>query len=83
MRLKAIYAVAELALFGQNLIAELAETRPFDPCFTPAHSTVVVGVIEGGTAINKIPDAYALQIECGAVPGQDPDSVIERVITFA
>lgn len=79
----AIYPAAELALFIRDLNARLGAEGPFDSRFQPAHSTVVAGVIDGGTAVNIIPDSCAIQIECRVVPGQDPDEIINQVVGFA
>ncbi len=79
----AIYPIAELALFVRDLNAELATNGPFDPRFDPPHSTVVAGMIAGGTAVNIIPDACGLWVECRAVPGQNPTDMIDRITRFA
>lgn len=79
----AIYPAAELALFVRDLNDELAANGPFDSRFEPSHSTVVAGMIDGGTAVNIIPDACGLWVECRAVPGQNPTDMTDRIIAFA
>lgn len=81
--LNAIYPAAELALFVRDLNDELAQNGPFDAGFEPPHSTVVAGMIDGGTAVNIIPDACSVWVECRAVPGQNPIEMIDRIIAFA
>lgn len=79
----AIYPAAELAVFVRDLNAKLSADGPFDRRFSPAHSTVVAGVMNGGTAVNIIPDTCTIQVECRAVPDQNPDEIIDEVIRFA
>jgi len=79
----AIYPAAEVALFVRDLNKKMERDGPFDQRFSPAHSTVVAGVVHGGIALNIIPDSCAIDIECRAVPGQDPALLIEEVIAFA
>ena len=47
----AIYPAAELLLFIRDLAARLAAEGPFDARFSPACSTVVAGVVQGGAAV--------------------------------
>ncbi|KIN70424.1 Acetylornithine deacetylase [Sulfitobacter noctilucae] len=81
--LNALYPAADLALFVRGLNLELAQSGAKDDRFDPPHSTVVASVITGGTAVNIIPDGCTVQIECRAVPGQDADAIIDRVLQFA
>lgn len=79
----AVYPAAELALFVRDLNDRLATIGPFDQRFEPPQTTVVAGMIDGGTAVNIIPDSSALWVECRAVPGQNPTDVIEQITAFA
>ena len=51
--------------------------------FDPPHSTVHVGLIEGGTAKNIIPRRCAFQWETRLLPDADPHEVPARFETFA
>lgn len=79
--LNAIYAAAELMLFIRDLSARLAKDGRFDARFSPPSSTVVAGVVRGGTAVNIIPDRCALQMEVRSVPGQSPQTITAEVLT--
>lgn len=79
----AIYPAAELALFVRDLNDALAANGPFDTRFEPPHSTVVAGMMDGGTAVNIIPDACGLSVECRAVPGQNPTDMTNQIVAFA
>ncbi|MBP2447723.1 acetylornithine deacetylase [Rhizobium leguminosarum] len=76
--LNAIHAMA-------NLITEVAEygksltNGPFHDDFAPPYSSLQVGVITGGQAVNIIPDRCAADIEVRAVPGISPSSLLEPV----
>lgn len=72
----AIHAGAALALAARDLNARLAAEGPFDADFDPAHSTVMAGVIRGGTAVNIVPDACTLDVEARSIPGQNPAEIM-------
>lgn len=79
----ALYAGAEMALVARALNAELGRTGPFDADFQPPHSTVVAGVIQGGTAVNIVPDQCRLDVEVRSIPGDDPAVVTQRLLQRA
>lgn len=74
------YAGAEMLLAIRDLNAALAAEGPFDPRFDPPHSTVVAGVVRGGTAVNIIPDRCEIQMEVRSIPGQAAAEVTARVL---
>jgi acetylornithine deacetylase len=78
--LNAIYPAAEILLFIRDLAAKLAADGPFNPHFEPAHSTLVAGVVQGGAAVNIIPDSCTIQLEARAVPGQQPQAITAQVL---
>ncbi|WP_068118950.1 acetylornithine deacetylase [Tropicimonas marinistellae] len=51
--------------------------------FEPPHSTVQIGTIHGGQAVNIIPDHVEALIEARAVPGDDPMDLLAPVLTTA
>lgn len=77
------YAGAELLLAIRELNAALAKAGPFDARFTPPHSTVVAGVVRGGTAVNIIPDRCEVQLEVRSIPDHDAGDVTEQVLARA
>ncbi|MTH78429.1 acetylornithine deacetylase [Paracoccus aestuariivivens] len=81
--LNAIYAGAEILLAIRALNQRLSRSGPFDARFTPSHSTVVAGVVRGGTAVNIIPDLCEIEMEVRSVPGSDPASITAEVIALA
>ncbi len=78
--LNAIYPAAEILLFIRDLAAKLAAEGPFDPRFEPACSTIVAGVVQGGAAVNIIPDHCRIQMEVRSVPGQQPQAITAQVL---
>jgi acetylornithine deacetylase len=58
---------------------ELLAEGPFDHNFEPPYSSLQVGVIAGGQAVNIIPDRCTADIELRAVSGTSPLSLLETV----
>ena len=79
----AALAAARLAV----KLGELAERKiaqgPFDSAYDVAHTTVHVGVLEGGTALNIVPSAAALEFEVRNLPGDDPHALVQEAIDYA
>ncbi|MCM2462393.1 acetylornithine deacetylase [Pseudomonas sp. CG7] len=63
--------------------AELAEPSRHDPRFDPAFSTVQVGVIQGGTALNIVPADCRFDFEVRALPDFNPHVVVEQLQGYA
>jgi acetylornithine deacetylase len=59
--------------------AEALKTGPLDPFFEPPYSTLQVGVIRGGEAINIIPASAELHVEARAIAGVDPADILKPV----
>ncbi|MDO9637896.1 MAG: acetylornithine deacetylase [Pseudotabrizicola sp.] len=78
--LNALYPAAELMLFIRDLAARLAEDGPFDARFSPPGSTLVAGVVQGGSAVNIIPDRCRVQMEVRSVPGTSPQAITAQVL---
>ncbi|SSB99436.1 acetylornithine deacetylase [Pseudomonas sp. 43mfcvi1.1] len=63
--------------------AALADPSLHDARFDPAYSTVQVGVIQGGTALNIVPADCRFDFEVRALPGFDPQVVAEQLQGYA
>jgi acetylornithine deacetylase len=76
--LNAIHAlagvIAEAAAYGESLAK-----GPRDGAFEPPCSSLQVGVVAGGQAVNIIPDRCVAEIEVRAVPGVSPAALLEPV----
>jgi acetylornithine deacetylase len=71
----AIHAMATV-LSAAVRQAEALSQRPQDRNFEPPHSSLQVGIIRGGHALNVIPDTCQIEIEARAIPGVDPESLL-------
>ncbi|MBB3996709.1 acetylornithine deacetylase [Aureimonas pseudogalii] len=76
--LNAIHAMAEVLTAAQEQ-ADLLSKGPFDPRFAPPYSSLQVGTLRGGQALNIIPDACTAEIEARAVAGVDPLGLLQPV----
>jgi acetylornithine deacetylase len=74
--LNAIHAAADLVVAVRERAAELAAKGPFNRQFEPPSSTLQVGVIAGGSALNIVPERCLLDIEARAIPGSDPATLL-------
>lgn len=79
----AIHAAARLATWVEEMAATKAQQGPFDQRFAVPHTTLQVGTIEGGAALNIVPEACRLDIEIRCVPGDDPASLIGELMVAA
>ncbi|KTR07859.1 acetylornithine deacetylase [Aureimonas ureilytica] len=74
----AIHAMAEV-LSSAIAHARALEAGPFDTRFEPAYSSLQIGTISGGRALNVIPDHCVAEIELRAIAGQSPRALLEPV----
>jgi acetylornithine deacetylase/succinyl-diaminopimelate desuccinylase family protein len=65
----AIYRMGKL-LVAMEQYAEQLRTSVDDPLLGPA--TISVGMIEGGTSVNTVPDRCSIEIDRRVVGGEDP-----------
>lgn len=81
---RAANAVIAAARFC-NFLDELAgKTRQGaqDKAFDPPYTTIHVGSLHGGTALNLVPDRAAVEFEIRDVPGTDVASLLRAVDAF-
>jgi acetylornithine deacetylase len=76
--LNAVHAMARVITQAADY-GELLAKGPFDLNFEPPYSSLQVGVIAGGQAVNIIPDRCTADIEVRAVSGTSPLSLLEPV----
>lgn len=79
----AIMTAAELIAFLGRLAVEMKDRAEPDSGFEPPYTTVHVGTIEGGTALNIIPRECRFQWEYRLFPGADEDEIFNRFNDFA
>ncbi len=78
----AILHGAKLIGFLRGLARELRNAENTDADFGTPFSTINVGRIEGGTAINIIPKSCTFLWEYRALPGTDEDEILNRFNAF-
>ena len=79
----AIEVAAELICELRRMNLELRAQGPFAEGFEPPHCTVSTGVIEGGTALNIVPNHCRFEFEFRTLPGQDAGELLRRLQAFA
>jgi len=78
----AIAYATEIIAFLSRLAAEIAERGPLDDGFDPPYTTINVGAIRGGTAVNIIARQCSFDWEFRPIPGFDIPSVRRRLDSF-
>lgn len=78
MAVNAISYAAELIAF-LNTIAESMRAGPNDPLYDVTHSTLSVGLINGGSAINIVPRHCEFTFEFRYLLGVDPEAIMARI----
>jgi acetylornithine deacetylase len=80
--LNAILAAAEVATELGRIYDRLRHDGPFDKSFDPPHSTINLGRINGGTAVNIIARNCSIEWDFRGVPGVTPAGVLESLQRF-
>ncbi|MGF0540675.1 acetylornithine deacetylase [Agrobacterium sp. ES01] len=76
--LNAVHAMATVLGMAVSTAQDLAN-GPFDPTFDPAYSSLQAGLIQGGQALNIIPDQCTLDVEARAISGVDAATLLAPV----
>lgn len=79
----AIHAAAQLIGWINDKAAEKAAIGPFDKRFAITHTTLQVGTIQGGTALNIVPQDCQLDLEIRNIPKDDPEELLEELMSLA
>ncbi len=79
----AVIFAAELIAFLGRLADEAKTLAPADCPFTPPYSTIHVGTVHGGTALNIIPKECQFRWEFRLIPGDDAEFYFSRFTEFA
>ncbi|HYQ92660.1 MAG TPA: acetylornithine deacetylase, partial [Candidatus Competibacteraceae bacterium] len=78
----AVMTSARLITFLDDLARHWQEVRPRDPGFEPDFTTVHVGVIRGGTAVNIISRHCEFIWDIRNIPGDEPRNLLIQFETF-
>jgi acetylornithine deacetylase len=71
--------IAELRRMNERFRTE----GPFAQSFEPPHATASTGVIEGGSALNIVPERCRFEFEFRTLPGQAAETLFAQVADFA
>jgi acetylornithine deacetylase len=77
--LNAIHASSDIIVAIRDEACRLAAEGPFNERFVPSYSSMQIGVIAGGAALNVIPEKCTIDVEARAVPGIDPATLMEPI----
>ena len=79
----AVEYAAEIVNYLTRMGRRFAERGPFDRDFDIPHTTVHVGTIQGGTALNIVPKDCRFDFEFRHLPAQDPEAMLQDVQGWA
>lgn len=72
----AIHAAIELMAAVRDQATIMSENGHRDERFEPPFSTLQVGTVQGGIAVNVVPDHCTFDLEARAVPGVSPREIV-------
>jgi acetylornithine deacetylase len=75
----AVIAAARIAALLDGLAMRTAREEAQDAAFEPPFSTIHVGSVRGGTALNFVPDHATLEFEIRYIPQNDPRALLNEV----
>jgi len=78
-----VEAAAEMIAHIKQMQREIRRDGPFDPAYEPPYTTLHTGIIEGGRALNIVPNHCRFEFEIRALPQQDVEALTERITAFA
>jgi acetylornithine deacetylase len=79
----AVEFAAELATFLRRTARDLSTCGQLDERFEPPYSTIHIGKLNGGIALNVIPDYAELEFEIRNLPGDNPERIMRAVHSYA
>ncbi len=79
----AIFAASKLIGYLSELAEKCKNDGPHDDRFNPPYTTINIGDIQGGSAINIIPNHCFFNWEHRPIPSQDPDEIPALFEEFA
>ncbi len=77
--LNALHLATDFIAELRTLQAELAETGPRDADYGTSYSTIHVGKISGGVALNIVPDKAVVEFEFRHLAAQSAEDLLDRI----
>lgn len=79
----AIHAASRLIAWVEDNARRRTSDGPFDARFAIPHTTLQVGTIEGGAALNIVPEHCRFDVEIRNVPAEDPEHLLQELTDLA
>ena len=79
----AIEYAARFITFLNNIGQRIAENGPFDPLYDIKYTTLHVGTIEGGTALNIVPKECFFDFEMRYIGDENPDQIQSEFMSYS
>jgi len=75
----AVFAAARIVAKLEDMAGELARVAYDGVGFDPPYSTLHVGSLHGGTALNLVPDQATIEFEIRSLPGADVSGLLQQI----
>ena len=79
----AIEVVAQLIAHISEVQQDIEKNGPFDPGYRVPHTTLHVGTVRGGTALNIVPNECSFDFEIRHLPEHEVDPLIDTIQGYA
>lgn len=76
----AIHTASDLVSALREVQQDIAQHGPRDTGYSVPYTTVHVGVIQGGTALNIVPSACTVDFEVRHIAQDDPAEILQRIL---
>jgi len=76
----AIHTASDLVSALREVQQEIAQHGSTDAGYSVPYTTVHVGVIQGGTALNIVPSTCTVDFEVRHISQDDPDDILQRIL---
>lgn len=83
LALNAIHLAADFLAGIRQIQAGIQAAGPYDPAYDVPYSTLHAGVLNGGTALNIVPDQATLEFEIRHLANDDPDVIVQTLSEIA
>ena len=72
-----------LIAYINKVSARIRENGPFNPDFDPPYTTMNIGLFNGGTALNIVPNEAELQFALRPIPEDDAQAIVDEIREYA
>ena len=78
----AVFVAARIATFLEDFAQRTAHDGSSDAAFDPPYTTIHVGSLHGGTALNFVPDRAVLEFEIRYTPATDASALLGEIDAY-